>query len=114
MDVSHYIRCINRIYDRREPFVTLVRLSNFRGDVRHIKRIASWMQEHHSGTAKYSLGHALVMQTKAVKLLSTVSRPLHFDNPHFVTEDYDEACDWLIARMRREGLPVPKFPAEDE
>jgi len=113
-DINHYIMCINQIHDRREPFVTLVRLINFRGDVSHIKRIAQWMRDHNGSSMEYSLGNAIVIETKALRMLASVAGSIPFDVPHFVTEDYGEACEWLAERLRDVGLGVPKFPSEHE
>jgi hypothetical protein len=107
-DVEHFIECIDRAHDRREPFVVLALVRRFDSNLSHVKRLGTWGKNRSHVHSEMCKGVALVLPSSAARFL--VSSFFLIFVPPFPFDSFDDvrpAVAWLRRRLVDVGLPVP-------
>jgi hypothetical protein len=107
-DVEYYIRRMDEIRARREPFVALTILRSYSNNLSHLKRMGAWAKASSKGPVEWCKGSAIVLPSTAARFL--ISSFLLFVVPPFPLVSFDElpaAVDWVRRRLVAVGLPVP-------
>jgi hypothetical protein len=111
-DVESYMRRIDEVHARRQPFVMLSLMKKYSNNLAHLKRLGEWSKASSRADMEYCKGSAIVLPSSAARFL--ISSFFLFVVPPFPMVSFDDspaALAWLKRRLAEVGLPVP--PALD-
>ncbi len=110
-DVDRYIADVNRLYDRRERFATLVQTSpntTVPGALER-RRLADWQNETIESIRRYNVFTATVVRSPVVRGAMTamhwVFRP---PNEQVVVDSFGVALERCVAKLREARCPIPE------
>lgn len=107
-DVDRYIAQVRAIYQRRQPFVTISLMKQYKASPEIRKKIAELMATTESDVKQYSVCSALVSPSTAFRfVLSTVFLFKRMDTPYQVCATFDEALEFCRAEARKRKLALP-------
>jgi hypothetical protein len=110
-DIEHFIRRMDAVHARCEPFLVLTLLRARAADlanIAHVKRVGAWAKAGGARSNLYCKGSAIVAPSSAARFLISsfflVFVPAY---PMVAFEDTPVAVAWLRRRLAETGLPVP-------
>jgi hypothetical protein len=110
-DIEHFIRRMDAVHSRCEPFVVLALLRARAADlanISHVKRVGAWAKSGGERSNMYCKGSAIVAPSSSARFLISsfflVFVPAY---PMVAFEDTPVALAWLRRRLTETGLPVP-------
>ena len=110
-DIEHFIRRMDEVHARCEPFVVLTLLRARAADlanIAHVKRVGAWAKGGGARSNLYCKGSAIVAPSSAARFLISsfflVFVPAY---PMVAFEDTSPAVAWLRRRLTETGLPAP-------
>jgi hypothetical protein len=107
-DVEHYIRRMDEVHARGEPFVALTIVHEYAANFAHVKRLGAWTKETQKNFAHLCKGAATVLPSAPARFL--ISSFFLIFVPPFPMVAFDEvppAVAWVRQRLAEAGLPVP-------
>jgi hypothetical protein len=107
-DVEYYMRRMDGIHARGEPFVALTILRSYSNNLSHLKRLGGWAKARSNRPAESCKGSAIVLPSTAARFL--ISSFLLLFVPPFPMVSFDDlpaAVAWLKRQLVAVGLPIP-------
>jgi hypothetical protein len=107
-DVDEFMRRIDSIHARHEPFVIMTIIKSFDSNLAHVKRLAAWGNARSSVHKQTCKGVALVLASSSGRFI--VSSFFLIFMPAFPFVSFDNvpsAIGWLRRRLLEAGLTVP-------
>lgn len=114
-DVDAYIADVNRLYQRRERFATLVQTSENTAvpGALERRRLADWQNDTIDSIRRYNVFTATVVRSPLVRGAMTamhwVFRP---PNEQVVVDSFAVALERCVAKLREAGCPIPDHLAQ--
>jgi hypothetical protein len=109
-DLNGSISELDRVLDRRQPFVSIGDISELRmpgPDV--MRRNASWYKDNDGALRSYCLGAATIATQATVRGILKAANFLHpLPQPHLVVQTFDEALEFVERKLAERKLTLPK------
>jgi hypothetical protein len=110
-DIEHFIRKMDEVHGRCEPFVVLALLRARAADlanIAHVKRVGAWAKAGGERSNAFCKGSAIVAPSSSARfLISSFFLVFVPSYPMVAFEDTPAAVAWLRQRLAETGLPVP-------
>jgi hypothetical protein len=110
-DIEHFIRKMDEVHSRCEPFLVLTLLRARAADlanIAHVKRVGAWAKTSGDRSNKYCKGSAIVAPSSSARfLISSFFLVFVPSYPMVAFEDTPAAVAWLKRRLTEIGLQVP-------
>src|SRR5258708_843621 len=104
-DVAEFLRQIDSVYARQEPFVTLTHIRDYALILSHVARIGAHLKRYPKDLCK---GSALVVPFPTFRfILSSFYLAYVPPNPIVLFDQRAPAEEWVLRRMKEEGMRVP-------
>jgi hypothetical protein len=105
-DVTYYLRRLDEVHQKEQPFVTLTLIRRFARTFDHVSRLGAWMNANRARTTLLCKAGAIVAPSAAMRfMLSSFYLISSIDYPHLVCEDAATAEAWLVERIAAANLP---------
>jgi hypothetical protein len=114
-DVEHYIRRMNEVHARREPFVALTVARSYAHNFAHVRRLGAWARSTMPIQKEFCKGAAIVVPSSSGRFL--ISSFLLIFVPPFpmvVKDDLRSALVWVKERLVQANMLVPPSIAKLE
>ena len=108
-DHEEFFRAFAAVYARRERFATITDLRQFAGvpTAKQRQRMAAWYNETKPLLKRYSLGHALVLNSAIMRGAMTALRWIvPAEVPEVYLPTVDLAREFCVERLRLAGIDV--------
>jgi hypothetical protein len=110
-DIEHFIRKMDEVHRRCEPFLVLTLLRARAADlanIAHVKRVGAWAKASSEHTNRYCQGSAIVAPSSSARfLISSFFLVFVPSYPMVAFEDTPAAVAWIRRRLTETGMPVP-------
>jgi hypothetical protein len=107
-DVEHYIRRMEDMYARREPFVALTIVRAYASNFSHVRRLGAWTKANTESSREFCRGGAIVLPSSSARfLISSFFLVFVPPFPLVAFDDVPPAVAWVRQRLAEVGLPVP-------
>src|SRR5262245_3167509 len=99
-ELEAYIRQMDAIYDRGEPYIGATLMLRFRNDLAQARRLAEWTRARLRVVEKTCRCAAIVAPSAGFRFVfSTFLMLQPLPMPYTVVADVDAASDWIEARF---------------
>jgi hypothetical protein len=107
-DVEHYIRRMDEVHARGEPFVALTIVRAYAANFAHVKRLGAWTKANDNNLNQLCRGAATVLPSSTARfLISSYFLVFVPPFPMVAFDDVSPAVAWVRRRLVEVGLPVP-------